>query len=103
MSRLPPEGEWCGRRGGAGRASRKAVDLLVSEGLVRRVQGKRTFVASEMNGAPTVGDMEQLIHRVARASSRSKVVDVKIREVIGDPDICRDLEDRKSTRLNSSH
>src|SRR3546814_16001490 len=36
--------------------------------------------------------MEQFIHRVARASSRSKVVDVKIREVIGDPDICRDLD-----------
>ncbi|MBB5707075.1 GntR family transcriptional regulator [Sphingopyxis panaciterrulae] len=91
-AKLPPEGELCERLGVSRITSRKALDLLVSEGLVRRVQGKGTFVASELNGAPTVGDMEQLIHRVARASSRSKVVDVKIREVIGDPDICRDLD-----------
>lgn len=90
-AKLPPEGELCERLGVSRITSRKALDLLVSEGLVTRVQGKGTFVTSELSGAPTVGDMNQLIRRVAQASSRSEITDVKIREITGEPDICRDL------------
>src|SRR3546814_11933994 len=39
-AKLPPEGELCERLGVSRITSRKALDLLVSEGLVRRVQGK---------------------------------------------------------------
>lgn len=98
-SKLPPEGELCERLGVSRITSRKALDLLVSEGLVVRVQGKGTFVTSESNAAPTVGDMDQLIHRVTRASARSKVIDVQIREVVGSPEICRDLAVRKGSKV----
>ena len=91
-AKLPPENELCTRLGVSRITSRKALDLLAGEGLVRRVQGKGTFVTAEINGAPAVADMEQLIRRVARASAQSKIVDVRLREVAGDPDICRDLD-----------
>src|SRR3546814_12958826 len=74
-AKLPPEGELCERLGVSRITSRKALDLLVSEGLVRRVQGKGTFVASELNGAPPDGVSEQWIPTVARRPTRPKGLD----------------------------
>lgn len=91
-SKLPPEGELCERLGVSRITSRKALDMLVGEGLVVRVQGKGTYVAKDLPGMPSVGDMEHLIRKVTRLTARSKVVDIKIREVEADAETCRDLD-----------
>lgn len=90
-TKLPPEGELCERLGVSRITSRKALDLLVNEGLVVRVQGKGTYVSEDMREAPSVGDMEQLIERANQLAATSKVVDVKIREIEADEDTRRDL------------
>lgn len=90
-AKLPPEGELCERLGVSRITSRKALDMLVSEGLVTRVQGKGTYVAKDLPGMPSVGDMGHLIRKVTRLTARSKVVDIRIREVDADAETARDL------------
>lgn len=98
-AKLPPEGELCEQLGVSRITSRKALDLLVSEGLVIRIQGKGTFVSTDLRNAPVVGDMEQLVGKVNRLASRSKVVNVQMREVQADPDTCRDLGLKKDSTV----
>lgn len=98
-SKLPPEGELCERLGVSRITSRKALDLLVNEGLVVRAQGKGTYVSEDMREAPSVGDMEQLIERANRLTATSKIVDVKIREVEADEDTRRDLDLEKGAMV----
>lgn len=90
-AKLPPEGELCEQLGVSRITSRKALDLLVAQGLVERIQGKGTYVAQDLPGMPSVGDMSHLIRKVTRLTNRSKVVHIRIREVEADAETCRDL------------
>lgn len=98
-AKLPPEGELCEHFGVSRITSRKAIDLLVAEGLLTRVQGKGTYVAEDIAAAPNIGDMDQLIRKISRLSKKTKITDVRIRETPGDEEICRDLNLRKGAML----
>lgn len=98
-SKLPAEGELCEKFGVSRITSRKAIDLLVAEGLLTRVQGKGTYVAEDIGAAPNIGDMDQLIRKTSRLAKKTKVTDVRIREVTADDEICRDLNVRKGSTL----
>ncbi|MEZ6023773.1 MAG: GntR family transcriptional regulator [Hyphomonadaceae bacterium] len=98
-SKLPPEGELCERFGVSRITSRKAIDLLVAEGLLTRAQGKGTYVADDIGKAPNIGDMDQLIRKTTRLAQKSKVIDVKLREIVADEDIARDLDLRKGSKV----
>ncbi len=97
--RLPAEGELCERFNVSRITSRKAIDLLVAEGLLTRVQGKGTYVAEDIGAAPNIGDMDQLIRKTTRLSKKSRVTNVRIREVTADDEICRDLQVRKGSKV----
>lgn len=98
-SRLPAESELCEKFGVSRITSRKAIDLLVQEGLLKRIQGKGTYVTEDLARAPNIGDMEQLIRKTARLAKKSRAEDIQIREVVADEEICRDLKLRKGSKV----
>jgi GntR family transcriptional regulator len=98
-SKLPPEGELCKEFGVSRITSRKAIDLLVMEGLLSRVQGKGTYVAQDLGSAPNIGDMEQLMRKTARLAKKSRIDEVKVREVVADEETARDLKLRKGAKV----
>lgn len=98
-AKLPAEGELCAKFGVSRITSRKAIDLLVAEGLLTRSQGKGTFVAEDIGGAPNIGDMDQLIRKTTRLAKKSKITEVRIREVRAEEDVCRDLSLRKGSKV----
>jgi len=65
-AKLPPESDLCEQFGVSRITSRKAIDLLVQENLIIRVQGKGTYVVDDLGDAPNIGDMEQLIRKTER-------------------------------------
>ncbi len=101
-SRLPAEGELCERFNVSRITSRKAIDLLVAEGLLSRVQGKGTYVSDDIGAAPNIGDMDQLIRKTSRLAKKSRVNNVRIREVIADDETCRDLQIRKGSKVRET-
>lgn len=98
-AKLPAEGELCEKFGVSRITSRKAIDLLVAEGLLTRAQGKGTYVAEDIGTAPNIGDMDQLIRKTERLAKKSKVTNVRVREVVADEDVCRDLDLRKGSKV----
>jgi GntR family transcriptional regulator len=98
-ARLPAESELCERFGVSRITSRKAIDLLVQEGLLKRIQGKGTYVSEDLARAPNIGDMDQLIRKTERLSKKSRVDNIRIREVEGDEETCRDLGLRKGSKV----
>lgn len=100
-AQLPPESELCRVFGVSRITSRKAIDLLVQEGLLHRVQGKGTFVSDDLGSAPNIGDMEQLIRKTQRLAKKSRVGNIEIKEVAGDEETCRDLKVPTGSRLKA--
>jgi len=91
-AKLPAESELCKVFGVSRITSRKAIDLLVQEGLLLRVQGKGTYVSDDLAAAPNIGDMQQLIRKTQRLSKKSRVDNIEFKEVVGDDDTCVDLK-----------
>jgi GntR family transcriptional regulator len=91
-SQLPPENELSRLFSVSRITTRQAIDLLVDEGLVTRQQGRGTFVTTDLANAPVKGDMDQLLRKVKRLGSSTRVRDAAIEEIVADDDTCRDLE-----------
>lgn len=98
-AKLPPEGELCDKFGVSRITSRKAIELLVAEGLLTRAQGKGTYVTEDIGSAPNSGDMDQLIRKTVRLSKKSKVADIRMREIEADEDVAHDLSLRKGAKV----
>jgi len=91
-SRLPTEGGLCDLFGVSRITTRKAVDMLVDEGLVVRQPGRGTFVVEELADAPVIGDMEQLLLKVERLGKKTRIAQAEVEEVAADAETRKDLE-----------
>lgn len=89
--RLPTEEELCRLFEVSRITTRKAVDMLVDEGLVLRQPGRGTFVVEDLADAPVIGEMDQLLRKVARLGKNSRVTQAEVSEVEADPDTAKDL------------
>jgi len=90
-SKLPAESELCETFGVSKITTRKAIDMLASEKLLVRVQGKGTYVTEDLADAPNLGDMEQLIRKTRKLAQKSSVENVEIKEIIADEEVVADL------------
>lgn len=91
-SRLPSESVLCETLGVSKVTTTKALNLLVQEKLLVRIQGKGTFVVEDLGLATNVGDMDQLVRRIERLYRNSTIEQVEIRSVVADDDVCADLK-----------
>lgn len=91
-SRLPSESILCETLNVSKVTTTKALNLLVQEKLLIRIQGKGTFVVDDVALAIGVGDMSQLMRRTERLYHHSKVGHVEIRTVTANEQISSDLQ-----------
>jgi GntR family transcriptional regulator len=91
-SRLPTEEELCRLFKVSRITTRKAVDMLVDEGLVVRQPGRGTFVVEDLADAPVIGEMDQLLRKVERLGKTSRVAQAEVAEVEADTETARDLQ-----------
>ena len=89
--RLPTEEELCRLFQVSRITTRKAVDMLVDEGLVVRQPGRGTFVVEDLADAPVVGEMDQLLRKVERLGKTSRVTQSEVVEVDADSETLKDL------------
>lgn len=90
-ARLPSESELCVIFNVSRITLRNAVNLLVGEKLVERLQGRGTFVVEDLASAPNMGDMDQLLRKLRRLSSRTTLDNIVISEINADPAVAKDL------------
>jgi GntR family transcriptional regulator len=90
-SRLPTEEELCRLFAVSRITTRKAVDMLVDEGLVVRQPGRGTFVVEDLADAPVLGEMDQLLRKVERLGKTSRVTQAEVAEVDADNETAHDL------------
>lgn len=90
-AKLPTEEEICRLFGVSRITARKAFAILEEERLVRRHPGRGTFVTDDLADAPIEGDMEQLLRKVRRLGTKTKVSGARVDVVEADPDTARDL------------
>ena len=91
-SQLPTESDLCETFGVSRITVRKAVDLLVSDKLIRREQGRGTFVTGNDATPPLTGDMGQVLKRLDSLAQRSQPVDVRITTEAADTETQIDLQ-----------
>lgn len=91
-TKLPTESDLCETFGVSRITVRKAVDLLVTDKLIRREQGRGTFVTGNDATPPLTGDMGQLLKRLDALALRSQVKDVTITQEVADQDTRLDLD-----------
>jgi GntR family transcriptional regulator len=89
--RLPTEEELCRLFQVSRITTRKAVDMLVDEGLVVRQPGRGTFVVEDLADAPVVGEMDQLLRKVERLGKTSRIAQSEVTEVDADAETLKDL------------
>ncbi len=90
--RMPSESELCASFDVSRITVRSAVEMLEKEGLVQRIQGRGTFVRSDLKDVPSRGDLSELVRRVRQLDARSTPKDVVVRDEIADDGIARDLQ-----------
>ena len=90
-AQLPTESELCDMFGVSRITTRKALDILVDEGLVVRQPGRGTFVVDDLADAPVLGDMEQLLRKVARLGKNTSIAGAEVTEVEADAETRKDL------------
>lgn len=91
-SRLPSEAALCEALGVSKITTTKALNLLVQEKLLVRIQGKGTFVVDDIAMAIGTGDMDQMVRRTERLYRNSRIDRVEISAVIADDQVCADLQ-----------
>ena len=101
-SRLPTEEELCRLFQVSRITTRKAVDMLVDEGLVLRQPGRGTFVVEDLADAPVIGEMDQLLRKVARLGKNSRISQAEVVEVEADPDTAKDLDLTPGSRVQKA-
>ncbi len=103
-ARLPTEGELCGMFDVSRITTRKAVDILVDEGLVVRYPGRGTFVVDDLADAPVLGDMEQLLLKVRRLGKNTSIARAEVVEESADGETRKDLDLPEGARVQrASH
>lgn len=90
-TQLPTESDLCETFGVSRITVRKAVDMLVTDKLIRREQGRGTFVTGNDATPQLTGDMGQLLKRLDALALRSEVRDVDISQQVADEDTRLDL------------
>lgn len=90
-SQLPTEDKICQMFGVSRITTRKALALLADERLIVRNPGRGTFVTDDLADAPVQGDMEQLLRKVRRLGSNTRISNASVDMVEADPDTARDL------------
>ncbi len=90
-ARLEPENQLCGMFGVSRITIRKAIGMLVEQGLLRTVQGKGTFVATDHPGLPVRADMDQRINRARQLARNSRTVNLTIETVAAPEEVANDL------------
>ena len=85
-AQLPTETSLCDTFGVSRITVRKAVDLLASDDLVVREQGRGTFVTENIKEAPLTGDMDQMLRRLERLDSKSDTTDAHVEIDFADAD-----------------
>jgi GntR family transcriptional regulator len=91
-SQLPTESDLCELFQVSRITTRKAVDMLVDEGLVIRQAGRGTFVVDDLADAPVTGDMEQLLRKVRRLGQYTGIARPEIAELPADAETRKDLD-----------
>lgn len=91
-SRLPSEAALCEALGVSKVTTTKALNLLVQEKLLVRIQGKGTFVVDDIAMAIGTGDMDQMVRRTERLYRNSRIDHVEITAVTGSDQVCADLQ-----------
>lgn len=103
-SQLPTEEELCRLFEVSRITTRKAVDMLVDEGLVVRQPGRGTFVVEDLADAPVIGEMDQLLRKVERLGKTSRISQAEVSEVEADTDTMKDLDLAPGARVQrASH
>lgn len=90
-TQLPTESELCETFGVSRITVRKAVDLLATDKLVRREQGRGTFVTGNDATPPLTGDMGQVLKRIDSLAQRSQAKNVSITQKPADAETRVDL------------
>jgi len=90
-ARLPTEEDLCRLFGVSRITIRKAVEMLVDEGLVVRHAGRGTFVLEDLADAPVIGEMDQLLRKVERLGRNSRVAQAEVALVEADAETAADL------------
>lgn len=90
-AQLPTEDEICRLFKVSRITVRKALSLLEEERLIVRSPGRGTFVTEDLADAPVQGDMEQLLRKVRRLGSNTRISDARIDVVSADAETIRDL------------
>lgn len=91
-SRLPSEAALCEALGVSKVTTTKALNLLVQEKLLVRIQGKGTFVVDDIALAIGTGDMDQLMRRTERLYRNSRINAVHVATVNAAEDVAGDLQ-----------
>ena len=103
-AQLPTEEEICDLFEVSRITARKALALLEGERLVRRQPGKGTFVTDDLADAPIEGDMEQLLRKVRRLGSKTRVSGARVEVVDADAETAKDLRLEPGARVQrASH
>jgi len=90
-TQLPTESDLCETFSVSRITVRKAVDLLATDHLVRREQGRGTFVTGNAATPPLTSDMDQMLKRADSLAQMSEVRDALVSEEPADAETCMDL------------
>lgn len=90
-SQLEAESELCDIFGVSRITVRKAIDMLVTEGMLRRVQGKGTFVPDDYVSTAVRSDLQQRIRTARRMARNSLIRDLQIGSMEASYAVANDL------------
>lgn len=82
--KIETESELCEVFGVSRITTRKAIDYLVNEKLLRRVQGTGTYVCDNIPTMPSTGDIKRQIQKSRNLAKRTKLENITIEEVVPD-------------------
>jgi len=91
-ARLEPETRLCEMFGVSRITVRKAISMLVEQGLLHAVQGKGTFLATDHPGLPVRADMDQRINRARQLARTSRTENLVIETEVASTEIAADLD-----------
>lgn len=66
--------------------------MLEKEGMVRRIQGRGTFVSASVADAPNRGDLSELVRRLRQLDGSSRLDQIVIRTAPADEQVARNLQ-----------